>query len=100
MKRLFLSFFLGMVLISCNDTPTTSYVTVCTCLEKEKAANFVALSIKDANNMSDEEMEDVILQLQDTSYDLFCSKKNIVYFYKEGNRSIVTKLDSCQTVIF
>lgn len=100
MKRLFLTLLHCIVFASCSDTPTNSYATVCSCLEKERAANFVASSIKNANNMSDEEMEDVIIQLERTSYDLFCSKKNIQYYYKEGNRSIITELDSCQAVIF
>ena len=47
----------------------------CDCQQQKEAAKFVKESIKDANNMSDEEMEDVISQLERTSVRLHCSKK-------------------------
>lgn len=60
----------------------------------------VQKSIKNANNMSDEEMEDVILQLERTSYRLYCSKENISYTFTHNNRQVVSKLDSGKIVIF
>jgi hypothetical protein len=99
MKRLIL-LFLMLSLFSCKPTRYTNYTTVCSCSEKEKAANFISSSIKNANNMSDEEMEDVISQLEYSAYNLYCHKKDITFDWDEGHRIMITKLDSCETVIF
>jgi hypothetical protein len=61
-----------LVLASC-DNKTRCYV--CNPEENRKAQEFVASNIKAANNMSDEEMEDVIDELFTTSIKLNCRQK-------------------------
>lgn len=75
---------------------------VCSCEEREKLQSFINEKvIKASNNMSDEEMEDVIWQLKDTGVDIYCHKQNI-YLKKINDEWIVdeskTKLDSCDNI--
>jgi hypothetical protein len=52
---------------------------VCNCKEKEKLEEFLSNTIKDANNMSDEEMEDVIPELRTSGVKTFCSQRLLRY---------------------
>ena len=52
---------------------------VCNCKEKEKLEQFLSNTIKDANNMSDEEMEDVIPELRASGVKTFCSQRLVHY---------------------
>lgn len=91
-----LIFFLG-----CADIQTKT-VKVCDCEEKIKVTSFIQNSVKNANNMSDEEMEDVIRQLEYTGIRTICSDK-LIQFKGCGygcNNEIVTPLDSCESVYF
>ena len=92
---------MSIVAISCSNE-VTDYEYVCNCKQQEKAALFVQNSIKAANNMSDEEMEDVISELTKTSVRLNCSRKQIKYTYESNSqrREILSKLDSCEVVYF
>lgn len=65
-------------MISCVRQETR-LVYSCSCEQQAKVASFVKESIQAANNMSDEEMEDVILQLERTGVKLNCSQvyKNV-----------------------
>lgn len=101
MKKLTLFLFLVFVGTSCNRT-YEAYLPVCSCIESEKASEFVRKSILNSNNMSDEEMEDVISQLHKTAIALHCKKRNITITYnsQSGGKTVVTKLDSCETVHF
>ena len=72
MKKLILLFTL-VVLSSCADKKIRCYV--CDKEEKQKVENFVSSNIKNANNMSDEEMEDVIRELTDTAIKINCKQK-------------------------
>ncbi len=87
--------------ISCTKE-VSDYEYVCNCKQQEKASLFVQTSIKASNNMSDEEMEDVIAELTKTSVRLNCSKKQIKYNYNQnsGQREVLSKLDSCEVVYF
>lgn len=69
---------------------------VCSCEEQKKVADFVSKNTSAANNMSDEEMEDVITELRRTGVKLHCQQK---LMWQDGNGSInweKEKLDSCQ----
>ena len=72
MKKLIL-LFPAIALSSCADKKIRCYV--CDKEEKQKVENFVSSNIKNANNMSDEEMEDVILELTETAIKLNCRQK-------------------------
>ena len=72
MKKLILLFTL-VVLSSCADKKIRCYV--CDKEEKQKVENFVSSNIKNANNMSDEEMEDVIRELTETAIKINCKQK-------------------------
>lgn len=63
-------------LTSC-DQRIKENVYVCDCEQQKLASKFVSDNMKSANNMSDEEMEDVITQLERTAVKLNCSKKRM-----------------------
>ena len=63
-------------LISCADKKIRCYV--CDANDKAKVSEFVSKNIKDANNMSDEEMEDVISQLEETGIKIHCRQEFIL----------------------
>lgn len=64
---------LCLVLFSCSDKTTRCYV--CDEQQRLQVADFVSKNIKGANNMSDEEMEDVIDELRDTGIKLYCRQE-------------------------
>lgn len=75
MKKLLtlLTLTCALLLCSCEEAkPKFYYGTEET---SEKIANFVSSNMKDANNMSDEEMEDVISELYKTGVRTFCTYK-------------------------
>lgn len=89
-------FIISILLIGCTTKKIERYV--CTCEQRERVSQFVSLNIKNANNMSDEEMEDVIQKLYWTAVKLNCEIKvmeceSITPFLP------VTKLDSCQFIM-
>lgn len=99
--RLFKYLIIVILLSSCSSEETyTSYSCVCSKEQREKAALFVQNSIKNTNNMSDEKMEDVILELRKTSVMLYCSQRNITYTQDGSHRKLITPLDSNEIVIF
>ena len=72
-----LSLLLILILItSCADRKIRCYV--CDVNEKAKVSEFVSKNMKDANNMSDEEMEDVISQLEKTGIKIHCRQEFIL----------------------
>lgn len=99
--RKILLLFSVFLLSSC----TTYYVDdkyVCNCQEKEKVQEFVQTSIKNANNMSDEEMEDVIRELRLTAIKTICNKRQIYMINDNENHRVdweKTKLDSCESIM-
>lgn len=82
MKKL-LAIILIFTLASCNKERYKNIYT-CTCDEQKRANEFVQSSIKSANNMSDEEMEDVIHQLERTSIHLNCHQRRMKVITNEG----------------
>lgn len=92
MKKLFV---LLLVLASCNH-PRDMVVYACDCKEKEKVVLDIKESIKNANNMSDEEMEDVIIQLERTFVRTNCHQAKVKGIQRDGWWEI-TQTDSCMT---
>lgn len=73
---------------------------VCNCEQLEKVNGFIERSIPSANNMSDEEMEDVIHQLWVTGVITTCHQKIfILNSHYDINWNISeNKIDSCEVV--
>lgn len=96
MKKLIL--IISIAFLACNSHQSTRYV--CTCEQQKQLQNFVKESIKPANNMSDEEMEDVISQLRKDGIKLYCNARPV---WVLSNGSDVDwekqKFDSCETIM-
>ena len=73
----------------------------CDCDEQEEVANFITTNTGAANNMSDEEMEDVIKQLQREGTKSFCHQKMVTK--ENGSHAVdwskTAPLDSCEVYI-
>lgn len=76
MKKLLFIIICAMGIVSC-DQRIKENIYVCDCEQQKLASKFVSDNMKNANNMSDEEMEDVISQLERTGVKLNCSKKRM-----------------------
>lgn len=77
MNKIFLILIaISITLTSCfQSREEQRLIYTCDCQQQAQASQFVKESILSANNMSDEEMEDVISQLEKTSVRLHCSQK-------------------------
>ena len=87
---------LCLVLFSCSDKQTRCYV--CEQPESLQVADFLSNNIKGANNMSDEEMEDVISELRNTGIKLYCKQ---VFVPCDWQNQVIweeVKKDSLQTL--
>ena len=85
------------VFSSCSDKQDMEWI--CNCEQQKKVADFVSANTKPANNMSDEEMEDVITELRRTGVKLHC-KQRLMWQDREGNIDWKKeKLDTCQVWI-
>lgn len=96
----------GLLNFSCdnrnsNGGESTRVEYVCNCKQVEKVSQFIQTSIKNANNMSDEEMEDVIEELHRTAVKVNCEKKNIKAIRNEFGHitKLTQELDSCQRIM-
>lgn len=70
---------------------------VCSCEETQKVSSFITANMKNSNNMSDEEMEDVIKELRNTAIKINCHQE-IMWQSSSGEIDWQkTKLDSCET---
>ena len=69
---------------------------VCTCEQQIKVQEFVERSISPANNMSDEEMEDVIQELWQAGVKMNCGQRVLPTDHGWIDWS-KAKLDSCET---
>lgn len=79
-KKALLVIVMLMVLVGCKNEPRLK--NVCTCTQKERVVAWVGEHIKDANNMSDEEMEDVIRELERVAVRGLCGRR--VMWCKNG----------------
>lgn len=73
MKK-YIKIFTLLTLISCGS-PVQRLKWVCTCEQQKEVAKFVKETVGDANNMSDEEMEDVVKELKQTGIELHCGQR-------------------------
>ena len=94
----FASVLLVVVLFaSCKDDQRTKYV--CNCEENKQIDEFISKNIKNSNNMSDEEMEDVIYELYKTAVRIKCKQK-MIWVNNEGVPDLQRSgLDSCERVM-
>jgi hypothetical protein len=74
---------------------------VCNCKQTEQVSDFIKSSIKNANNMNDEEMEDVIHELRITAVKVHCKQKNIKAIRNKYHNivRVTQELDSCESLI-
>ena len=102
MRKIFVIFVTLFTFTSCEFPKAEEHKLspgyVCNCNEKERLEQFLTNTIKDANNMSDEEMEDVIPQLRSSGVKTFCSQR-LLHYKRTGDYWEVDlskyKNDSC-----
>jgi len=84
-----------LLFTSCEEEVKTEYrvVYACDCEQQKKVAEFVKESILNANNKSDEEMEDVISQLEQTAVRLNCSQTKVKFIKKSNESSRIDQVD-------
>jgi len=79
MKKLFvkflLLFFIGITFVGCASDEYKAYA--CNSEQRKEMSQFLKESIKSANNMSDEEMEDVIRELENVAIKTHCTQTKI-----------------------
>jgi hypothetical protein len=91
-----LGLILSALFLGCDSSQHTRFV--CNCEEQKQLQAFVKESIGPANNMSDEEMEDVINQLRKDGIRLYCKQKPV--WYKNGEIDWTKqKFDSCEVIM-
>jgi hypothetical protein len=86
-------------LLSCNQR-TQKYYYVCNCEESENVEKFITENIKNANNYSDEEMEDVIHELRLDGIRLNCHQR-LIWVEGDGHTidwSLNNKLDTGEVI--
>lgn len=89
-----------ITLFSCNSKKSSiRQYHVCNCEQREKVASFISDNIKDANNMSDEEMEDVVRELRVSEIIIFCPQKSLYTFSGRVLDTTKNKLDSCESIM-
>lgn len=86
---------LCLVLFSCSNKQVPCYV--CDEQQRLQVADFVSKNVKGANNMSDEEMEDVISELRDTGIKLYCRQEFVPTNWNGNILYEEIKKDSLQT---
>ena len=89
---------LSFLIFSCGSELNERYV--CDCKENKLVSAFIERNIHSSNNMSDEEMEDVILELFRTSVKTHCHQE-LVWVSKTDPYEVdwgKQKKDSCSTV--
>jgi hypothetical protein len=92
-----LGLILSALFSGCDSSQQTRFV--CNCEEQKQLQSFVKESIKPANNMSDEEMEDVINQLRKDGIRIFCKQKPVWLKYGGEIDWSKQKFDSCETIM-
>lgn len=95
--KAFIILMLSLFLFSCSSSIQDKYV--CNCKQKKEVQEFVANHIKDANNMSDEEMEDVIAQLRVTAIKTICQQKPVWINHDGSVDWNKQKVDSCESIM-
>jgi len=97
MNGFFACVLLSVVLSGCGTEQQTRFV--CDCEQQKQLQTFVKESIKPSNNMSDEEMEDVINQLRKDGIKIYCKQKPVWVKYGGEIDWSKQKFDSCETIM-
>jgi hypothetical protein len=99
MKNIILTLGISFLISSCGTTTNPEWF--CSCSEQDEVANFVTDNTGAANNMSDEEMEDVIKQLRREGVKVFCHQKMVTKDrgFDGVNWTKTAPLDSCEVYI-
>lgn len=96
-KRLFTYALLSVLILGCRRPQESRFV--CNCEQQKQLQEFVQKSIKPSNNMSDEEMEDVISQLRKDGVMIFC-KQQPIWVHSDGTIDwSKQKVDSCEMIM-
>lgn len=94
MKNRLSGLVIAITVASCSGSDAKY---VCNCKQLETVRDFIERTIKPANNMSDEEMEDVIHRLWLVGVKTTCQKR---VFPTDTHNNIdwsLAKVDSCET---
>lgn len=92
MKKIIILIFTAFLLYSCSDDSEKRVVFYeADSVGKQNIVKFIKETIGDANNKSDEEMEDVIEELRETGVKLYATQK--IMLKKDFNNYIQTKND-------
>lgn len=95
MTKLIILIFATILFLCCKRPPAMQLAWGCNCKEQADAAKWVGEHIGTANNMSDEEMEDVIAQLQKTAIQLHCKRRMFMIAKSDGGSILSVPADSC-----
>jgi len=82
---------------SCGSKQASRFV--CNCEQQKQLQSFVKESIKPSNNMSEEEMEDVIRQLRIDGIKVFCKQRPVWVKYGSEIDWKKQKFDTCQSIM-
>lgn len=99
MKKIISLIIFSIILFSCNNESRLIDTYVCNCKEQKELQLFIKQSIKNANNMSDEEMEDVIQKLYVVGIKSHCK---LLPVWKDNNGNVDWKkqnIDSCFNIM-
>lgn len=88
---------LCVAITSCGGEGRTTRCYVCNTQQRLSVADFVSKNIAGSNNMSDEEMEDVIEELRDTGIKLLCSQEFVPYKFGGNIKYSEIKKDTSKT---
>lgn len=89
--RIYIALTLAALLSACAEPSKPMHV--CSCSDMEKVTSWIAGQVKAANNMSDEEMEDVLYALRGVAISTHCPLR-MVRIDVQGSP---VALDSCAT---
>ncbi len=88
-----------LTITSCSMSSHQSDAYVCDCSQIKEVQSFVKSTIAAANNHSDEEMEDVIIELRHTAIKLYCRRSPVWFHHQTTNVDwSLEKRDSCRII--
>ena len=95
--KVLIPILLLLIIASCGSKERPR--NVCHCDSSNKVLAYISDNLQASNNMSDEEMEDVIRELKHTAVQFYCETR-VVWIDHNGYVDYqLTKLDSCEKII-
>ena len=91
-SSLLTALFFLLCLTSCQK-PYKDKCYECDAQQLKEVQSFISKNVKSANNMADEEMEDVIIELRETAIKTICKQKQMYIDNQNGN-ILITKNDT------